>query len=340
MSSPDGVSSSVRERIYDAVLEELTTAGIDHFRIDRVARRVGLDADMIKTHWHDRRVLLMEALVARAEQTNPCPDTGSLRGDVRELGNALMQATESPNGRQLLHRVLPHGPDTDISEVGQDLLTVRFLSLKRMLDRAAQRGELRPDVDPDEAIRMICAAYLHETIFRDAPIRPECAAQVRDIVLHGVLARPISDSALTEEFGIRERMRALLRAAFDSTIDPVALVEAMRDDDGRIIDFAFLEVNPAACVALQRSRQDLVGASMTEAWPGVESTGLLSRYIWCVETGEPVAVDDLTYFSQRYEQLRRYDVRVGRASADWLSLTWRDVTDRGAHTPRSNALVE
>lgn len=322
------MSSSLRERIYDAALEELTTLGIDQFRIDRVARRAGLDSDVIRAHWHDRRVLLMDALVARSDRVNPCPDTGSLGGDLRELGATLVRATESPNGRDLLHRVLPHGCDADFSEVGPDLLTARFDSLKPILERAAERGELRPDIDPAEAIRMICAAYLRDTIFRDAPVRPDYAAQVRDIVLHGVLRRPVSDTTLMQEFEERERMRGLLRATCDAMIDPVALVEAARDDDGHITDFTFLEVNPAACEALQRNRQHLVGDSLAGAWPGIESTTLLSRFIRCVESGEPVAVDDFEYFSQRYRQLRWYDVRGGRATADWLSLSWRDVTGR------------
>ena len=59
-----------------------------------------------------------------------------------------------------------------------------------VLQRAAERGELREGVDPIEAVRMFFAAYLFDLTFSDTPVRPEYAAQMLDIFFDGISRRP------------------------------------------------------------------------------------------------------------------------------------------------------
>nr|MCW1957386.1 PAS domain S-box protein [Mycobacterium sp.] len=121
---------------------------------------------------------------------------------------------------------------------------------------------------------------------------------------------------------------ALLRAAVDAMLDPQALVEAVRDGHGRIVDFVFRELNPSACGYLQRSEPDVLGARLTEVFPELPTTGLLAQYTHAMETGEPLEIEAFPLFSKRYHAVRRFDLTATRADADWLSLVWRDVTDR------------
>ena len=53
---------------------------------------------------------------------------------------------------------------------------------------------------------------------------------------------------------------ARLRALMDTMIDPLAIYTAVRDVDGRIVDFTFVDVNPAACAYNGLSREQLIGA--------------------------------------------------------------------------------
>lgn len=117
----------------------------------------------------------------------------------------------------------------------------------------------------------------------------------------------------------------LLRAATDAMVDPQALLEAVRDDDERIIDFIWREANPAACAAMGLDREELIGTALTQTAPLIADSGLLARYAECLATGEPMSVEDLDYPRQG---TRRFDIRAARSSSEWLSLVWRDVTDR------------
>ena len=120
---------------------------------------------------------------------------------------------------------------------------------------------------------------------------------------------------------------ALLRASLDALLDPHVLLEAARDSSGQIVDFLYREVNQATCDYLGLSRDDLIGRGVVETMPGIRET-LLPRYLRCLDTGEPIILDDFCYDNEVLHDTRRYDLRATRATATSIALTWRDVTER------------
>jgi PAS domain S-box-containing protein len=113
-------------------------------------------------------------------------------------------------------------------------------------------------------------------------------------------------------------------------LDPHVVFEAVRDESGAIVDFTYVEANPAACASNRLSRRDLIGARLLERLPGVAASGLLQEYCRVVETGEPLLLDGVTHGSglSGGEQ-SFYDIRAVRLG-DGLSVIWRDVTDAHA----------
>ena len=121
--------------------------------------------------------------------------------------------------------------------------------------------------------------------------------------------------------------RSLLRASADALLDPHVLLEAQRDSLGQVVDFIYREVNQATCDYLGVSREDLLGRGLAEIMPGAKGA-LLDGYIRCLETGEPVILDDLSYDNEILRDTRRYDLRATRVTPSSITLTWRDVTER------------
>ncbi|MEI8082028.1 MAG: PAS domain S-box protein [Actinomycetes bacterium] len=122
--------------------------------------------------------------------------------------------------------------------------------------------------------------------------------------------------------------RARLRAILDSLLDPHILVEALRDDDGRIVDLVYTDANPAACAYNDKSYQDLVGSRVLDLLPGQEGSGLMAQYRQVIESGEPLVLDDFVYAHEVLGGVQHfYDIRAVRIG-DGLSYTWRQVTDR------------
>jgi PAS domain S-box-containing protein len=119
---------------------------------------------------------------------------------------------------------------------------------------------------------------------------------------------------------------AVLRASADALLDPCALLEAVRDSSGQIVDFCYRQVNQATCDQFGLSRAELVGRGVVETSPGEKA--LMPGYIRCLQTGEPLVVNEFCYDGEIRTADRRYDLRATRATSSSIVLTWRDVTER------------
>jgi PAS domain S-box-containing protein len=343
MGEHDGLAPEVKDRVLDAVRAELVGSGIDRFSVDRVARRAGVDPGLIRRNWHDRRVLLIDAVLARTASSVLSHDTGSLYADLEAAAALAVDNSRTAMGRALFRRLLP-GDDADLAEVSSDVWNARFRDAAQILQRAADRGQLRDGIDPEEAIRMFAAAINYEVIFTDSPVRPDVGDQVVDIFLHGVLGAAGRDRPWPEveellrdqdareagaaDHAVEAARRAvvLIRAWADALLDPVVLNEAVRDESGRTVDFVCRDLNRAACDEVGRSRDELVGTSLVQMLSGFEFSGLFGRYVRCVETGEPLVLNDLRY--RHFDEDRVIDLRATSAGAGLLAVTWRDVTER------------
>ena len=134
--------------------------------------------------------------------------------------------------------------------------------------------------------------------------------------------------ALVHAREVAETDRTTLRATIDSLMDPHVRYETVRDQSGQIVDFVYVDANPAACGYLGMDYQDLVGTRMLDMFPGTAGAGLLAQYRQVAETGEPLRLDDVVYAQELMGgRERRMDIST-TAVGGGLSQTWRDVTDR------------
>lgn len=148
--------------------------------------------------------------------------------------------------------------------------------------------------------------------------------------------RDIHREVQAQEVVAAERLR--LRATLEGMLDPLAIIEPVRDDDRRVVDFTYLDLNPAACSWLGVERHRLAGTRLRESFPGIESSGLLRQLAEVSETGRPLVLDDFPFVLHGVG-LRRLDVR-GIRGDEWISLVWRDVSERHEAVARLAASEE
>ena len=179
-------AGEVRQRILRAAFREVVDRGIDKFTVDRVAARADVDHDTITAIWHDRRVLLMDALLSSSQSIIPLPDTGGLRGDVALAVQSAIDLASTQDGRRQFVLMMPRGKNFDPTEVQRDFRSKRLIARAAVFRRAAERGELREGIDPLAATEMLAAAISFDVLFADSPIRPDFVEQVLDIFLRGI----------------------------------------------------------------------------------------------------------------------------------------------------------
>lgn len=128
---------------------------------------------------------------------------------------------------------------------------------------------------------------------------------------------------VTSSLAAEERRQAIL----ESMLDPHVLLQAVRDQDGAVIDFEYADANTAACEYMGMAPGDLVGARLLDLLPGQAGSGMFALYAGAVESGDALVLDDYAYPHEIVQDERRYDIRAVKVG-DALSFTWRDVTDR------------
>lgn len=110
------------------------------------------------------------------------------------------------------------------------------------------------------------------------------------------------------------------RRVQEISIDGFSLMQSLRDDSGKIIDFVYLYRNPAGGRMLKRSHEEVVGRRMLDIMPGTVT--LLNDFIRVVE-------EDITFTTEvhyRHDNIdgwfRIMAVKVG----DGFGMTYSDIT--------------
>ncbi|HRY09700.1 MAG: EAL domain-containing protein [Actinobacteria bacterium] len=144
-------------------------------------------------------------------------------------------------------------------------------------------------------------------------------------------------ASFTDITGEKDRVSQRMRATVDSLLDPHVLFQPVRDAGGRLADMRFIEINDSALAYLEQERAALHGRLLTEVMAGPEPQLVLRTMLRVASTGEAFLADSMPVAGA--EPPRFLDVRAVRVG-QFISVTWRDVTDRVRSAERLSASEE
>ncbi|MEU5784451.1 TetR/AcrR family transcriptional regulator [Micromonospora lupini] len=149
----DEITTAIRR----ALMQELAAVGYGRLSIEAVARRAGVSKTAIYRRWSSKLDLVVEIVAAAAQGKLPVLDTGTLRGDLALLFQAVAHALRHPLASQIIPDLLAEAARTPaIDETLRQVLHARQQEIGgRLVSRAVQRGELPVDTDPDTAVDLI-----------------------------------------------------------------------------------------------------------------------------------------------------------------------------------------
>ncbi len=146
--------------------------------------------------------------------------------------------------------------------------------------------------------------------------------------VQGIITQIVDVTAEVQARAELEATLELLAASAESMIDPQVVLEAVRGPAGLVSDFTILRGNRAAKRCLGVSIGELDGRPVSVFQPNLESSGLLARYVGCLDDGKPLVLNDFPLTVPRLDEDRRFDIRAAPAGLNRLSVTSSDVTER------------
>ncbi|MDH2389129.1 MULTISPECIES: TetR/AcrR family transcriptional regulator [Streptomyces] len=195
MAAPDAPRGRPRDsRAHQAILtataELLAEAGYAATSIGAVAARAGVGKDTVYRRWSGKAELVYEAVFTQTEAV-PVPDTGTLRGDLTVLLDALVREFTAPGAAAALPGLLADfaaRPELR-ARIRSQFLAPAKSRLVELFERAVQRGEADPDLPVDLVLDTLAGAVFFHTGLLGEPAGPQLAAQLAAIVGRGIEAR-------------------------------------------------------------------------------------------------------------------------------------------------------
>lgn len=173
--------------VLSATAELLADTGYPGLLVSAIARRAGTSKPAIYRRWPSKAHLVHEAVFPIGAATD-IPDTGSLRGDVREMLCRTMAVLSTPAAKAALPGL--------IGEMAADptlhsALLERFAGLiggglSGLLAKAVARGEVRPDVAAPELAEAIAGIALLGLLTRPTALDDTWIERTTTLLLDGI----------------------------------------------------------------------------------------------------------------------------------------------------------
>ncbi|HMC53276.1 MAG TPA: TetR/AcrR family transcriptional regulator [Acidimicrobiales bacterium] len=184
-------STEADQAIRAATLDLLARDGYANLTMSGVAGAAGVSTATLYRRWRSKLELVVGVLRAHVEE-RPIPNTGSLAGDCRALLHGQVEAVlTSPSAAVMAGLVGELARNAELADAFRaTLVQPRRHELHEMLDRAATRGELRPDVDYDVVADLLYGPLHNRRFITGQVIAFALADELAELVLRAIAAEP------------------------------------------------------------------------------------------------------------------------------------------------------
>lgn len=178
--------------ILDAAVAQLADVGYLGLTIEGVAARAGVSKATLYRR-HPSKIALVAAAATRERDVRlPDLDTGSFRGDLVALtrhGTDMMFGSGGLWGRVLPGMLAEAADDPQVAAVVRTFFSWRSEAVRQIVARAIERGEVRPETDPDLVFDLVSGPLLVRLMVTGQPLDDRFAEALVEEVIEGVGAR-------------------------------------------------------------------------------------------------------------------------------------------------------
>jgi AcrR family transcriptional regulator len=170
-------------------LQLLQEHGYDRLTVDAVAARARASKATVYRRWPSKAQLVLAAFIEGCRQIAVHPQTGTLRGDLLQLGHVISQQTSEQAGtiRAVLVETSRHPALRDAMQ--NEFLDQRQALMRDVLGDAVLRGEIDAAAISDELWDLLPGYLIFRSIMPNRPVTEDTVEALVDEVVIPSLTR-------------------------------------------------------------------------------------------------------------------------------------------------------
>lgn len=172
------------EEIFTVALDQLTEHGYDAMTMEGVAEEAGVNKTTLYRWWRTKDELLATALRRKGLHTLDVPDTGSFREDLVVTLQRVAEVLDTPPARAAIAGIVendrPH-----LAAIAQEFIRERLVGESDLIQRAKDRGEVRPDVSNADVFHPLVGALWIQILMLGQSIETGRLERMVDDALRG-----------------------------------------------------------------------------------------------------------------------------------------------------------
>jgi AcrR family transcriptional regulator len=183
------VEGDRQQEILAAALTILTEVGYDRLTLDAVSKEAKVSKATLYRHWNGKLDLIIDALSTGKAIEEPVPDLGDLREELLIAMCGHGGLDDRAATAQFASVLTATMRDPEFADAfRQRLIEPKIARSNEVWQRAADRGELRDDVDLDLLTPALAGIVLHRAfLLGDPPSREVISRVVDQIILPAAL---------------------------------------------------------------------------------------------------------------------------------------------------------
>lgn len=157
--------------LYGAVLDLLREVGYDALTMDAVAARTRSSKATLYRQWGGKAELVVRAMHSQKPGSIADVDTGSLRSDLHTIIGREDDCVMAENVALMRALAMAVHQNDDLRQALRELLVEPEVEeFRRIVDRAIERGEVRPDNPAlDYIVHMLVGAFATRMLIDEQP---------------------------------------------------------------------------------------------------------------------------------------------------------------------------
>ena len=185
-------SETSRKAVLQATLDLLGDqppgpVSLQKLSIEGIARQAGVSKMTIYRWWPNKAALVIDSFIDNHVARTPVEDEGPALEALRHHLVSLARIYAGPEGRLVAQLVGEcQFDEATLHEFKQRFWEGRAQAVSKLIQRAIDEGDLRPDVTADEVAELLYAPIYFRLLFQTGSLDVESTERLLDVALQGL----------------------------------------------------------------------------------------------------------------------------------------------------------